>query len=806
MYGKKLTILLSCLVILAQTILSANVEEQISGEVLDLNGMPLIGANVFWEGTTIGGVTDDNGKFNIPPAPANSTDKLIASYVGYINDTIVVSTSKPSQSNLPVTFVLADMIELNTVNIVERRAAVLKSRTAAFDVETLNSEELCKAACCNLSEAFETNASVDVAYADAATGAKTIRLLGLSGTYVQLLSENTPGVRGLAQNFGMEYIPGPWMNSIQVSKGTSSVINGYEATTGQINVEYLKPQTQDPVAINVMLNSELHAELNVEGGWNIPLQAQHQSLYTGILAHYQNGSLPMDDNKDGFLDMPLSNNLNIANRWFYKNHDYTLQAFVRGLYDARDGGQRHTHNSNTTLSNPYLITLRTHRIDGFLKNGIVFDEETGSSVGIIAAASYHDQHNTYGLRQWDASQWNAYLNAIYQANFEGGNSDIDIDHRLSTGLSFNYDKYNEQIFEYGNSGAIAASTTLDLSRQEFTPGIFAEYSLKVEEQLSLVSSVRADWSSRYGIFATPRLNVRYSPWEWWSIRASLGLGYRSPNVIADNAFMLPSSRMINTTYIPVANQERAINTGVSTTFHIPTASGELSVSAEYYFTNFFDCVVADLDRSAHSVTLYNISDIGGRSFAHNAQIEATMEILRGWTLTAAFRYTDTRQTTFTTLPYYTSKADATEADGSVAVTRLKPLTNRWKGIITTSYQTPLKKWQFDLTAQFNGGGRMPDGFNTYFLQNLGSSQYSEQADGSLYYKWYPQLMAQVTKYFRTCSIYLGAENMTNFRQENPIIDADKPFGTDFDASMAWGPITGWKVYLGFRWALEKNDD
>ena len=211
---------------------------------------------------------------------------------------------------------------------------------------------------------------------------------------------------------------------------------------------------------------------------------------------------------------------------------------------------------------------------------------------------------------------------------------------------------------------------------------------------------------------------------------------------------------------------------------------------EYYFTNFFDCVIADLDRDKHGVSLYNLSDINGRSFAHNAQVEATMEILRGWTLTAAFRYTDTRQTT---------------TDGAAYALRLKPLTNRWKGIITTSYQTPLKKWQFDVTAQFNGGGRMPDGFNSYFLSDLSSNQYAVAADGSLYYRWYPQLMAQVTKYFRTCSIYLGAENMTNFRQDTPVINADAPFAPDFDASMAWGPVTGWKIYLGFRWSLPKKD-
>lgn len=788
----------------------------ITGVVLNDQGEVLIGASVYWANTTKGTATDLDGNFTLPTEP--STSLLVSSYIGYHNDTIKVSGKEP------VTFVLVSNIVLDEVTIAARKAAVVRGRITPFDVQTIGSDELCKAACCNLSEAFETSAAVDVAYSDAATGAKTIKMLGLSGTYVQLLTENTPGVRGLAQNFGMEYIPGPWMSSIQVSKGTSSVLNGYESTTGQINVEYLKPQTQDPIAINVMLNSELHAEVNIEGGWQIPLKdadehhhhdeaeeqdedehhhdehCHHKSLYTGILAHYQNGFMRMDDNADRFLDMPLSQQLNLANRWFFKNGDYTFQAYVRGLYDRRAGGQMEQYSKSetdgtkrlVTVDNPYKIDICTNRIEGFIKNGYVFDEETGTSIGIQAAASYHDQRNLYGLREWNASQANAYLNAIFQMNFEGSESlGMDNDHRLSAGLSVNFDKYNETLSlpTFENIYTPELPFFADLSRYEVVPGIFAEYSLKIEEMLSLVAGVRADYSTQYGFFCTPRINVRYSPWEWWSIRASAGLGYRSPNVIADNAFMLPSSRIIHLD-ADRFGQERAVNTGLSTTFYIPLGSKELQLSAEYYFTNFMNCVVADLDQATNAIHLYNLRDVAGaRSFAHNAQIEASMEILRGWTMTAAFRYTDVEQTT-------------QNADGDY-VLREKPFSKKFKGIITTSYQTPLKKWQFDLTAQFNGGGRMPDGFNNYFLNTLQSDQYVEK-DGTLYYKWYPQLLAQITKYFRTCSLYVGAENMTNFKQDTPILGADDPYAPGFDASMAWGPITGWKVYAGFRWSLTKE--
>lgn len=652
---------------------------------------------------------------------------------------------------------------IEEVQVVQRRKGTVKSRTDAFDTQRINSEELCRAACCNLSEAFETSASVDVAYADAATGAKQIRLLGLNGTYVQLIQENTPAVRGLAQNFGLEYIPGPWMSSIQVSKGTSSVINGYEATSGQINVELLKPQIQNPLSVNLMFNSDLMAEANISGGWQLK-----DHLYTCILAHYGQNFMAMDGNHDSFMDMPKTINANLANRWFYKQGNYTFQAFVRGLYDRRRGGQ-----FADTIANPYHIHLNTWRVEGFMKNGYVFDEESGSSVALITAVSYHNLDNLYGLRNWKANQLNVYANAIYQGNFEG-QGEIDNDHRLSAGVSVNFDKYGETLNILPDN----------LNRWEVVPGIFAEYSLKYEEILSLVAGVRADYSTRYGFFVTPRMNIRYTPWEWWTLRASVGMGYRSPNVIADNAFILPSSRTIYIT--DKIQQERAVNSGISTTFYIPLGSKELQLSGEYYYTHFLNSAIVDLDQDPHGVYIYNQSDIkGAKSFAHSAQIEATIEVLRGWTWTAAFRWTDIKQTTI-------------GADG-IARLREKALSNRYKGVITTSYQTPLKKWQFDLTAQFNGVGRMPDGFTAYGDLRGGYGTPKPLT-------WYPQLMAQITKYWKTCSLYVGAENMTNFRQDHPIVDSFHPYSPDFDASMVCGPTTGWKVYVGFRYDIEKKED
>ena len=768
------------------------------GTVLDDKGEPLVGANVYWAGSTVGVATDMDGRFKLDPV--SSTNLLVTSFMGFHNDTTAVT------EHSELTIVLVSDLLLEEVDIVERKMAVLRSRLTPLATETLTGEALCMAACCNLSESFETSASVDVAYSDAATGAKQIRLLGLSGTYVQMLTENTPNIRGLAQSFGMEYIPGPWMEAIQVSKGTSSVLNGYEAIAGQINVEYLKPQTQDPIALNAMISTETHAEVNASGGWDL-----NDKVSTGILFHAQNMSLELDHNHDGFLDMPKNTNVNLLNRWYVKTGDYTGQFLVRGLYDRRIGGQTQEAAHSEYFAKPYQIDLNTWRVDGFMKNGYVFDAELGTSIGIITAASYHNQRNTYGPRHWNAAHSNAYLNAIFQTSFDDSATDLwdNHHHNLSTGLSLNYDGYNEVL---SLPQGINQNTYL-FDLWEVTPGIFAEYTYTYKDKVTLLVGIREDYSTRYGFFTTPRMNLRYAPFDWWTVRGSIGLGYRSPNAIADNAAYLASNRMYYA-YDRVSDngygimdgilaQERSMNTGLSTVFYIPLGKRELQLSGEYYYTKFLDGVIADMDRNLHGITLYNMHDVeGAQYFSHNWQVETNMEILRGWTMTAAFRYTDVQQTTFNTAVNEWQLRD-------------KPLQNKFKGIITTSYQTPLKTWQFDLTAQFNGEGRMPDGF----IVPEGSEQY-KMHNGYIYHKWYPQLLGQITKFFRTWSIYLGAENMTNFTQDNPIVGERysanntqshnqhgfiNPYSSHFDASMIWAPIHGWKLYLGFRWALEREE-
>lgn len=716
---------------------SAVARAQVRGVVADVNGEPLIGVNVYWAGTTVGGATDEQGLFSVPLS--SETDQLVFSSVSYRSDTLTVDG--PTEA---LEVVLNESVELAEVSVVRKNRSVVKPRTSVFQIEKITSDELFKAACCNLSESFETNPSVDVAYSDAATGAKQIRLLGLSGQYVQIMTENIPNFRGLSAPYGLGYVPGPWMESIQVSKGTSSVVNGYEALAGQINVEYKKPSGKERVSANVFASSAARTELNANASFDLSPEVS-----TGVLLHASDEFEEWDHNHDGFLDMPRVAQYNLANRWLIRKGDYIGQILARGLYENRRGGQL------KTIADPYHIGIETGRAELFMKNGYVFDRTRGTSIGIITNVTYHDQHSVYGHKMYDAVQWNAYLNAIFETRW----TDM---HKLSTGMSFNFDRYDEVLMTAENRRPEV------MIRNEYVPGVFAEYTFNWQDKLIVLGGLRMDYHSKYGLFVTPRLNVKYNPWDFLHFRASVGKGYRAPNVLAENNNLLASSRKM---YIAEdLKMENAWNYGLSLTGYIPVADRELTLSAEWYYTDFLNRIVVDMDTDPHAVSFYNLN---GRSYAGSAQVEASMEVFRGFTTTLAYRYTDVK-TTYN------------------GILREKPLTNRFKGLATVSYQTPLKKWQFDFTAQFNGGGRLPD---TY--RENGKDKWDTA------FKPYTILNAQVTKYFRTWSVYLGAENLTNYTQKHPIINADMPFSDGFDATMIWGPVHGAKVYIGARWSLEK---
>lgn len=651
--------------------------------------------------------------------------------------------------------VLRDGVELKEVNVVSRKLGTMKLRNSVMNEDMISSAELSRAACCNLGESFVTNPSVDVSYSDAATGAKQIKLLGLSGTYVQMLTENIPNYRGAAAPYGLGYVPGPWMQSIQVSKGISSVKNGYEAITGQINVEFKKPQLPeaDWVSANLFASTTNRYEANADATLKLS-----KRWSTSLLAHYENETKAHDGNDDGFVDIPQVEQYNVWNRWAYMGDHYVFQAGFKALSETRSSGQS-THGDMYS-GELYKVGIDTERYELFTKNAYIFDKEKNTNLALILSTSWHNQDAMYGRKLYNVDQTNTYASLMFETEFNPQNS-------FSAGLSFNYDAY-DQHYRLNNN----ADTPLKASDKEAVPGAYVQYTLNLNDQWMLMAGLRGDYSSKHGFFVTPRAHLKYNPNDYVHFRLSAGKGYRTNHVLAENNYLLSSSRKVE--IAKNLDMEEAWNLGASVSTYIPVFGKTLNVNAEYYYTDFRKQVVVDMDSNPHEVAFYNLD---GRSYSHVFQVEASYPFFKGFTLTGAYRLTDA-QTTY--------KGQRME----------KPLTGKYKGLLTASYQTPLGIWQFDATLQLNGGGRMPAPY--------------ELADGQLSwsrrYGSFEQLSMQVTRYFRRWSIYVGGENLTNFKQKNPIIDAANPWGDNFDSTMIWGPVHGAKAYVGIRFNLARNDE
>lgn len=712
------------------------------GHIVDEHDEPVVGANVYWEGTQQGTTSDANGYFELKKK--GKVNNLIVSYIGYTTSVIPVgNTDTPIQVNLK------GEVALQEVVVSERKIGTIASRTSVLQTQKITYDEICRAACCNLAESFETNPSVDVSYADAATGARQIKLLGLSGTYVQMLTENYPNFRGAASLYGLDYVPGAWMESIQVSKGTSSVKNGYEALAGQINVEFKKPPTADLFSVNLFGSDAGRYEGNADASWHI-----NDKLSTGLLVHYSNDKMQHDGNDDGFLDTPLKEQVNVMNRWYHQLNRYVAQYGARYLHESRTGGQATKHHD---FADPYRVDLKTNRAELFTKQAYIINKDKIESVALILSGSYHEQKSMYDRTPYNIYQNNVYASLLYEKEFSPM-------HSLSTGLSMNYDGFNENLTLNGIRSPY--------DRTEVVPGAYVQYTYNLHEKLIVLAGVRADYSSLYDFFVTPRLHIKYNPFDWFHVRASAGKGFRTPNVLAENNYLLSSSRKMHID--GNLNQEEAWNTGLNLSFYIPLFGKELSLVGEWYYTNFLKQVVVDMDSDPHTVSFYNLD---GKSYSNSFQVEATYPFFRGFTLTAAYRYTD-------------AKTDYRNADG-VTYRMKKPLVSDYKGLLTASYQTPLKKWQFDLTGQFNGGGRMP-------VPDAAKPLWKPD------FKAYTVVNAQVTKYFRRWSVYVGAENLFDFKQSHPIIDAENPRGDNFDGSMVWGPVHGRKIYAGLRFNISRD--
>ena len=678
---------------------------------------------------------------------------------------------------------------LDAAVFVSNQAGNYLSKVKPVRTEVISAAGLCKMACCNLAESFENSASVTVGFSDAVTGARQIRLLGLSGVYTQMLDENRPVMRGLAAPFGLSYVPGQWLESIQIAKGSSSVINGVESMTGQINMEHRKPTDEKPLFLNAALMSDSKVDFNIASS----LQMGY-NWSTVLLGHISGNYAVHDINNDSFMDDPKMLQLNFANRWLYQSDNNVQVRFgVRALQDSRLGGQtlmgpdgkqvfydKDTYMMTQSYGqvDPWGSDILNRSINGYVKVGVPLNEENTQNIAFVGDYSFQDMESYFGSTHYIADQHSLFGNLLYQ-------NVINDSHKFTAGASATFDRYDEDFLRIVMLQVAEDKGVTDMT----VAGVFGEYTYNAGDKFSAIVGLRGDMykmtDAKVSGKFSPRVTLKYTPIDEIVIRANGGRGVRYSTPLIDNIGVFSTGKAFAGAY----NEhilEDAWTFGGNLTYYIPVgATSNTYISFDYFRTQFTQQMVVDYEFQPNTITFYALD--GNRSFTDNYQVDFSIDPVERFNITATFRYTNAK----------------IELAGKGLVE--KPMTSRFKGVLNFQYATNLNKWIFDFTASLNGSCRV---YN--FMADL------KDETGNYIYKdgrtpVYPLLYAQVTRRFKGWDVYMGAENLTNFRQQDVILGAYKdadgivsPRQASFDASCIWGPLMGIKAHIGFRFTLWKK--
>ena len=735
---KKILLGITSLLLIHQFLSAQTVRGIVNYQMEDGMIVPLANADIHWIGKQSGTSTDDHGQFRLL-RPDSSFKKIIISYIGYRSDTV-----NAADTSIQITLTMA--VTLKNIEVNGKRSSSYISSLSTAKNEIITSDELTKAACCNLSESFITTASVDVSYSDAVTGTKQIQLLGLAGKYSQVMTDVLPTERGLSISHGLSDVPAPWLTSINLNKGAGSVVNGFESITGQIDAELKKPENSEKFFVYGYGNSFGRFEGNA-----FLTQKLDTNWSTMFLFHGNANNAKIDNNHDGFLDLPLDKQVSALWRWKFLNYKgYQAMFGISYLYDQLQGGQA-SFNASTDehTTNAYGVGITTNRPQLFLKTSYTWPAHPYESLGLQLTGNYHDESAYFGLRNYAATESFGYVNLIYQSIIH------DTRQQFKTGVSMFYDKIDERL------------DSQILNRKQQTPGAFFEYSYDNGQHISFVAGIRGDADLNNRFYVSPRFHFQYKFNANSSLRASAGSGWRYPQAIAENMGFLASSRQI--IFAQNLLPEQAWNYGLNFTQHFFLGTLPFTFSADLYRTDFINQLIVDADANPQQLIFSNLH---GKSFANSFQAELSFDPISQLEIKAAYKFYDVKETYHGTLLE-------------------KPLTAKDRALLTATYKTTNDHWQISATAQYIGMQRLP---NT--AENPGEFQLPQTSPA------YIQLFAQINYSVRQWQFFIGGENLSNFVQDPRIIDWENPFSPYFDSSIIWGPVTGGTYYAGFRLTIK----
>lgn len=700
-------------------------------------------ARIQWINTEIYAASDAEGKFEISVQDIQDK-RLVVRLSGYFTDTVAIANEKYKIIRLR-SYMTGEIVVKDKTDKDLAKEKIAKT-------EAIDQHDLEKAACCDLSGCFGNSANVEVSVSDVVTDSKELKLLGTDGVYTLTLTEGMPLIKGISSVYGLSAIPGTLINSITVAKGSNSVLQGYESISGIINVIMKEPESSERFFLNAYTNSYLEKHFNVNG------KQKFDDMISTLLAfHSVQKANRVDNNNDGFLDLPLITRYSFFNRWNVGNpeeNQWSGNAGFRYLDEERIGGQK-DFNQDIPFNGTYGQTIKTIRKEFTGRLNKKLDGE--NSIVVQVGWSDHKQKSTFGLTKYDAYQKDVYVNALFDY-FYGDNN-------LKTGVSYRNENLTELILFSENPYSKSYNGSYDF--EESIPGVFAENKFEViHDKLDLVPGVRVDFNSNYGTILTPRFMFKYGLTEGTTLRGSVGSGFRTPKLFAENQNLFATGK--NIIFPNFIKGEKSINWGVSLTHEIIIDNIDADIALDFYRTTFTDQFIADYDEVPGQVIFYNNDE---SSVSNSFQSEINFGISEQIDGKISYNYLDV---------YYFKNGVKTEM----------PFTAKHRGLVSLTYETLDNMWMFSANAQYFGPQRLPS-----TQENPVQYQRPDYSDA------FGLLNSQVTFRISNYEIYSGVENILNYKQANPIISADNPFGQYFDTSFNWGPTKGREFYIGARFKL-----
>ncbi len=715
------------------------------------------GAVVRWLTGGGGTAANENGVYRLPAAQTPDR-RIIISAAGYRNDTLDAG----DKTYFSVTLQQSAMA-LTGVEIRDVRGTYISTLSVA-QTEVITARELSKAACCDLAGCFGTQASVQPQTTNVVTNAQELRILGLSGVYNQVLFDGQPLLAGAAFTYGISTFPGTLVENIFVSKGATSVLQGFESISGQINLIPVSPEKADPLYLNAYINFFGEKHLNAQVATPVGKSKKWHAL---LSLHTVQRAGRFDRNHDGFLDLPLLTRYAVYNKWSYgneRNRGGWAQIGLRFVKEQRIGGQVR-FDAGTQEGSPeiYGQTVRYNQSEAYLKAGWRFNNR--QAVSINASGQGHHQHSWAGTTRYTAGQLTGNIRIQHEVQWAKA-------HELKWGFSYRYQNLDETVaFTQNSPGrSYAGNYAGNYATNLRVPGVFGEHSWRWKEgKIVLLTGARLDHHQQWGAFFTPRSLLRWDLGKWGIFRASAGTGWRQVSLFSEQTALLVSSR--NIVFAEGLRPEQAANWGLSHSYSYTAGRLSGTVTGDFYRTVFSNQFFPEYDVIPNAVVIRNF---GGISRSNGLQLEATAVWNKRLEGRVAYNY----------LEVYRTQNGAKTA---------LPFNPRSRAMAALSYRTAGDRWQADANVHWFDRMRLPD-----------TRSNPEAYQRPLHSTPYATLNIQGTFRWKALELYTGCENVTGFVQPNPIISAQNPFGPYFDISSVWGPVRGREFYLGVKWRIKKE--